>query len=99
MGNVVDGKCCRWGIDTFFSGNNGARDLLRGLNYLSHQAESNDTHNDHDIKIFGSRLGQYFPYASKTQNSLKLAITKDSRYVLVLTYFSSHETSCKVSPN
>ena len=60
------------GVDTFFSGNNGARMILCGSNDLFVQAESNDTHYDHDLKIFGSRLGHYVPYTShrlkKTEN-------------------------------
>ena len=44
-------------LDTFFSENNGARMILCGLNDSSVQAELNDTHYDHDIKIIGSRLG------------------------------------------
>ena len=51
-------------LDTFFSGNNGARMISCGSNDLSVQAESNDTQYDHDIKFFGSRLGHYVPYAS-----------------------------------
>ena len=51
-------------IVTFFSVNNGARMIFRGLNDLSVQAESNDTHYDHDLKIFGSRLGHYVSYTS-----------------------------------
>ena len=56
-------------IDTFFSGNNGARVLLRGSNDLSHQAESNDTHNDHDFKIFRRYLG---PFCCMVWLSVKL---------------------------
>ena len=37
--------------------------ILRGSNDLSVQAESNDTHHDHDIKVFGSCLVRYVPYA------------------------------------
>ena len=36
--------------------------IFRGPNDLSVQAESNYTHYDHDIKIFGSRLGHFVPY-------------------------------------
>ena len=46
------------------TGNNGVRMISCGSNDLSVLAESNDTHYDHDIKIFGSRLGHYVPYAS-----------------------------------
>ena len=38
--------------------------ILCGSNDLFVQAETNDTHYDHDLKIFGSRLGHYVPYAS-----------------------------------
>ena len=44
-------------LDTFFPENNGARMILCGSNDSSVQAESNDTHYDHDIIIIGSRLG------------------------------------------
>ena len=47
--------------------------IFRGSNDLYVQAESNDTHYDHDLKIFGSRLGHFDPYTShrlkKTQKS------------------------------
>ena len=59
-------------LDTFFSGKNGARMILCGSNDLFVQAESNDTHYDHDLKIFGSRLGQYVPYPSNDAKSSEI---------------------------
>ena len=46
-------------VDTFCSGNNGATSLFAGLNDLSFQAESNDTHHDCCFKKIGSGLGHF----------------------------------------
>ena len=46
--------------------------IFRGSNDLYVQAESNDTHYDHDLKIFGSRLGHYVPYASNDAKSSEI---------------------------
>ena len=46
--------------------------IYRGSNDLFVQAESNDTHYDHDFKIFGSRLGHYVPYASNDAKSSEI---------------------------
>ena len=51
-------------LDSFFSENNEATLLFAGLNDLSLQAESNDTHHDHDFKKIGSYLGPFLPRAS-----------------------------------
>ena len=45
-----------WTLDTFFSGKNGAGMIFPDSNDSSIQAELNDTHFVHDIKIFGSYL-------------------------------------------
>ena len=60
--------------------------IFRGLNDLSVQAESNDTHYDHDLKIFGSRLGHNVPYASNDAKSSEFGDYEGSLvYILVLT--------------
>ena len=46
--------------------------ILCGSNDLFVQAESNDTHYDHDLKIFGSRLGHYVLYASNDAKSSEI---------------------------
>ena len=51
--------------------------ILCGSNDLFVQAESNDTHYDHDIKIFGSRLGHFVPYTSH-----RLKKTRKSRIIV-----------------
>ena len=55
----------RSGTDPFSTGINGARRSLGSLIDSSFSAESIDTHNDHDIKIFGSILASFPPRASK----------------------------------
>ena len=45
-------------LDTFFSGKNEATLLFASSNDLSLQAESNDTHYDHDFKKIGAGLGR-----------------------------------------
>ncbi len=45
-----------------------------GSNDLSVLAESNDTHYDHDIKIFGSRLGRCTVYVTSVKNTRKSCI-------------------------
>ncbi len=63
-------------LDSFFSENKEATLLFAGLNDLSLQAESNDTHLDHDFKKIDSYLGPFFPRASsgvslpKCENSI-----------------------------
>ena len=47
-----------YSLDTFFSGNNEATLLFAGSNDLYFQAESNDTHHEHNFKKFGASLGR-----------------------------------------
>ena len=59
--------------------------IFCGSNDLFVQAESNDTHYDHDLKIFGSRLGHYVPYASNDAKSYEIG---DYEGFFFLTYLS-----------
>ena len=53
------------GLDPFSTCKNGARYSLWSSIDSSFHAESIDTHNDHDIKIFGYYLASFPPRASK----------------------------------
>ena len=53
-----------YGLDPFSTGKNGAGLYFWGSIDLSFQAESIDTHNDHDFEIFGSLLAPFPPRAS-----------------------------------
>ena len=62
--------------------------IFRGLNDLSVQTESNDTHYDHDLKIFGSRLGHCFIYITSVKKLENPELSaKPSKRKLTMLFF------------